>query len=168
MSTRTPWTIHDSPLGPLTLLGGPRGLTALRFEGDGERLDTRDREPAAFAEASRQLEEYFAGHSARFELALDLGGTPFGRRVWQALQAIPHGTTTTYSALAASLGRPEAVRAVAGAVARTPVPIVVPCHRVLGSGGALTGYVGGLECKQALLDLERGRLNITLRETGLG
>lgn len=134
---------------------GPAGLSALRFPGDGEQLDDGEREPARFAGAVRQLDEYFAGRRERFELALDLGGTPFQRGVWDALLAIPSGSTTTYTELARSVGRPAAVRAVAAAFGRTPVPIVVPCHRVLGSDGSLTGYRGGLERKQALLDLER-------------
>jgi methylated-DNA-[protein]-cysteine S-methyltransferase len=149
------WTIYDSPLGPLTLQGGPAGLTALRFPGHGEPLDDGDRDRAPFADAARQLDEYFAGRRERFELALDLGGTPFQREVWDRLSAIPNATTTTYAALARALGRPAAVRAVGAAVGRTPVPIVVPCHRVVASDGALTGYVGGLERKRALLDLER-------------
>ncbi len=148
-------TIYESPLGPLTLVGGPAGLSALRFPGDGEPLAAAARAPAPLADAVRQLDAYFARGLARFDLELDLGGTPFQRSVWDALQAIPRGSTTTYGALARELGRPAAVRAVAAAVGRTPVPIVVPCHRVLGSDGSLTGYRGGLERKQALLELER-------------
>jgi methylated-DNA-[protein]-cysteine S-methyltransferase len=149
------WTVYESPLGPLTLLGGPRGLTALRFPGRGDALDEAAHDPAAFAEPLRQLEEYLAGRRRRFHLALDLGGTPFQRAVWARLLAIPYGATTTYGALAAAMGRPDRVRAVGAAVGRTPVPIVVPCHRVLGADGSLTGYGGGLHRKQALLDLER-------------
>lgn len=149
------WTIYDSPLGPLTLVAGPAGLTALHFADHAERLDDGDRGTAPFADALSQLDEYFAGRRERFDLELDLGGTPFQREVWDALRRIPSGSTTTYAALAAALGRPAAVRAVGAAVGRTPVPIVVPCHRVLGSDGTLTGYRGGMERKQALLDLER-------------
>ncbi len=151
----TTWTIYDSPLGPLTLVGGRAGLTALHFPGHDARLDADDRSDAPFAGALRQLHEYFAGRRERFDLALDLGGTPFQRQVWNALRQIPSGSTTTYAALARALGRPAAVRAVGAAVGRTPVPVVVPCHRVLGSDGSLTGYLGGLERKRALLDLER-------------
>ena len=149
------WTIYESPLGSLTLRGGPGRLTALQFPGPGDHLDEHLHRPAAFAEPIRQLEEYFAGRRQRFELALDLHGTPFQQRVWQRLLAIPYGTTISYTALAGAIGRPDRVRAAAGAVARTPVPIIVPCHRVLGLDGSLTGYGGGLERKQALLDLER-------------
>jgi methylated-DNA-[protein]-cysteine S-methyltransferase len=153
------WTTYESPLGPLTLRGGPRGLAALDYPGaGGPRLGEDDRAPAPFAGAARQLDEYFAGRRRAFDLALDLSGTPFQRAVWAQLLAIPYGTTTTYAVLARAVGRPAGVRAVAAAVGRTPVPIVVPCHRVLARGGALTGYRGGLERKQALLDLERRRI----------
>jgi methylated-DNA-[protein]-cysteine S-methyltransferase len=157
------WTIHDSPLGPLTLRGGPRGLTALHFPGRGGPRSEDERSPTLFAAAVRQLEEYFAAERREFDLALDLGGTAFQRSVWAQVAAVPYGATTTYAALARALGRPAAVRAVAAAVGRTPVPIVVPCHRVLASDGALTGYLGGLERKQALLDLER---TAAARQTG--
>jgi methylated-DNA-[protein]-cysteine S-methyltransferase len=155
MTTTSHWTIYESPLGPLTLVGGAAGLSALRFPGEGEPLGEDEHESAPLADAVNQLDEYFAGRRGRFELALDLSGTPFQREVWHALLRIPSGSTTTYRALASAVGRPGAVRAVGAAVGRTPVPIVVPCHRVLGSDGSLTGYRGGLERKQALLDLER-------------
>jgi methylated-DNA-[protein]-cysteine S-methyltransferase len=152
---RAVWTTYESPLGPLTLRGGARGLTALAFPGRGEPRIEGDHDPASFADATRQLDEYFGGHRRRFELELDLHGTPFQRAVWDRLLQIPYGTTISYAALAASIGRPDRVRAAGGAVGRTPVPIVVPCHRVIGSDGALTGYGGGLRRKAALLDLER-------------
>jgi methylated-DNA-[protein]-cysteine S-methyltransferase len=155
MSTTNRWTIYESPLGPLTLVGGPAGLRALDFPGHAGRLDEDDRDPAPFAVAVRQLDEYFAGRREGFGLKLDLGGTPFQRSVWDELQHIPCGATTSYGALARAVGRPDAVRAVGAAVGRTPVPIIVPCHRALASNGALTGYRGGLQRKQALLDLER-------------
>lgn len=155
MSAPILWTIYESPLGPLTLRSGSRGLTALRFPGDGLPPDEEDRAPAAFAESVWQLEEYFTGRRQRFDLALDLGGTPFRRAVWERLLAIPYGATISYTALARALGRPGGVRAVAAAVGRTPVPLIVPCHRVVASDGALTGYLGGLQRKQALLALER-------------
>jgi methylated-DNA-[protein]-cysteine S-methyltransferase len=155
MNPHTAWTTYESPLGPLTLRGGARGLAALHFPGQSPPLDEGDRDPAALAETLRQLGEYFAGRRQGFELALDLGGTPFQRSVWERLQAIPYGTTISYTALARDLGRPDRVRAAGAAVGRTPVPIVVPCHRVVAIDGALTGYRGGLQRKQALLDLER-------------
>jgi methylated-DNA-[protein]-cysteine S-methyltransferase len=158
MTPITARDIHETPLGPLTLHAGPRGLTGLSFPGRADRalaLDEGARDPATLAGAAAQLDEYFGGRRDSFDLPLDLAGTPFQRRVWEALLAIPYGTTVTYTELARAVGRPDVVRAVAAAVGRTPVPIVVPCHRVLGAGGALTGYGGGLQRKQALLDLER-------------
>lgn len=145
-----------SPLGPLIATASRRGLTRLRFA---------DREPAAAGTAplppalhdalTAQLDAYFAGELLAFDLPLDLGGTPFQRAVWDALLAIPAGETATYAELARAVGRPAAVRAVGAAVGRTPVAIVVPCHRAVGSDGSLTGYAGGLERKRALLALER-------------
>jgi methylated-DNA-[protein]-cysteine S-methyltransferase len=154
MTNTTAWDIFETPIGPLTLRAGPRGLTGLSFPGRGGPLDDADRDPALLAGAARQLDEYFAARRTAFDLPLDLAGTPFQRRVWAALREIPYGRTVTYTELALTVGRPDVVRAVAAAVGRTPVPIVVPCHRVLGAGGALTGYGGGLARKQALLDLE--------------
>lgn len=149
------WDVVPSPLGELTLLAGPRGLAGLRFPGGGPALDAADRDEAALAPAAAQLREHLAGERTAFGLDLHLPGTPLQRAVWDRLQEIPYGATTTYAWLARELGRPSAVRAVAAAVGRTPVPIVVPCHRVVGSDGSLTGYVGGIERKRALLDLER-------------
>ena len=149
------WTIYESPIGPLTLRAAPRGLTALTFPGRGDPLDEAAREPVALARAVAQLDEYFSGRRRGFELALDLRGTDFQRSVWERLLEIPCGTTVSYLQIARSLGRPDRARAVGAAVGRTPVPIIVPCHRVVGSDGALTGYGGGLHRKRALLDLER-------------
>ena len=152
------WDVHETPLGPLTLHVGPRGLTGLSFPGRAGRLDEAMRDPAALAPAARQLDEYFAAERTAFDLDLDLRGTPFQRRVWAALREIPYGTTVTYTELAEAVGRPDVVRAVAAAVGRTPVPIVVPCHRVVGANGALTGYAGGLDVKRHLLRLEGATL----------
>jgi methylated-DNA-[protein]-cysteine S-methyltransferase len=148
------WTVYESPLGPLTLVGDDDGLRSLSFPGRSRALDEADRDSAPFAEAIAQLEEYFAGERRRFELSLRLEGSAFQQRVWAALQAIPFGTTRSYGALADEIARPDRVRAVGAAVGRTPVPIIVPCHRVIGADGSLTGYGGGLQRKQALLDLE--------------
>lgn len=156
MSAAEWWVIHESPLGPLTLHGAPRGLTALCFPDGGDPPEEDDHAPGPLAEAQRQLEEYFAGDRQRFDLPLDLGGTPLQRAVWERVRAIPYASTISYSALARELGRPDHVRAVAAAVGRTPVPIIVPCHRVVAADGALTGYIGGLARKQELIDLERG------------
>jgi methylated-DNA-[protein]-cysteine S-methyltransferase len=149
------WDVYESPLGPLTLERRAAGLTGLRFPGRGKPLDERARDPDALAPAVRQLEEFFGGGRQAFELPLALSGTPFQLRVWKQLLRIPYGTTISYTELAHRAGRPDIVRAVAGAVGRTPVPIIVPCHRVVGADGALTGYGGGLHRKHALLELER-------------
>jgi methylated-DNA-[protein]-cysteine S-methyltransferase len=103
----------------------------------------------------QQLQAYFAGQRKDFDLPLDLRrGTPFQQAAWQALRALPYGATTSYGALSAAIGRPRAMRAVGAAIGRNPVSIIVPCHRVIGANGALTGYAGGLPRKQALLQLE--------------
>lgn len=149
------WTICESPIGPLTLRRGPFGITALHFPGRAGGLRADDRRPAVFAGDVLQLEQYFAGERRRFELALDLAGTPFQRRVWQALLRIPYGATVSYTRMAERAGHADRVREVAAAIARTPVPIVIPCHRVVASDGRLLGDLGGLERKRALLDLER-------------
>lgn len=150
---------YASPLGPMLLAATPQGLAGVWFEGQrhGPRdVDwPEDASHPVLQEAARQLTDYFAGTRTHFELPLDLShGTAFQQDVWQALLAIPAGATTSYGALSRQLGRPQAARAVGAAVGRNPVSIVVPCHRVKGSGGALTGYAGGLERKSALLRLE--------------
>lgn len=149
-----PWAIYESPLGRLTLLGGSSGLTRLRFPSAEHTLARCAHRPDAFPAAVEQLEDYFAGALRGFELELELRGTSFQRRVWTELQQIPYGTTTSYSALARAVGQPDHVRDVAAAIGQTPVPIVIPCHRVVAADGALTGYGGGLERKRALLELE--------------
>jgi methylated-DNA-[protein]-cysteine S-methyltransferase len=105
----------------------------------------------------KQLDEYFDGRRRRFDLVLDLAGTPFQQRVWSALRAIPYGTTRSYTEVGQAIDRPDRVRAVGAAVGRTPIPIIVPCHRVVGADGSLTGYGGGLHRKRALLDHEAGQ-----------
>ena len=159
---RTPgsWTTYESPIGRLTLRGGPDALTAIDFPGRTGGLGEAAREPGAFAEAVRQLDEYFDGRRREFELPLALDGTPFERAVWRRLRTIPYGSTISYGQLARDIGQPEEFRAVGAAVGRTPTPIVVPCHRVIGSDGSLTGYGGGLDRKRALLDLEAGQLSL--------
>jgi methylated-DNA-[protein]-cysteine S-methyltransferase len=153
------WTTYESPFGPLTLIGDAGGLRRVCFPGRAPRLDEADRHSEAFADAAEQLEQYFAGDRHSFDLPLGLDGTPFQRRVWRALQRLPYGQTTTYGALARELGAsagtaaPEA-QLVGWAIARTPTPIVVPCHRVIAADGSLTGYLGGLHRKQALLEFE--------------
>jgi methylated-DNA-[protein]-cysteine S-methyltransferase len=150
----TTWTIYESPVGALTLVSGPRGLTRLYFPGHAGPMDEASHDPDSLADAMAQLEEYFAGRRRRFELDLDLLGTPFQQSVWAQLAAIPHGETRAYGDLARAMWRPGRARAVGAAVGRTPVPIIVPCHRAVGANGALTGYLGGLALKRTLLDLE--------------
>jgi methylated-DNA-[protein]-cysteine S-methyltransferase len=148
------WATYESPLGPLTLVEREGGLRRLHFPGRGGRLSEDLRRPRAFADVLEQLGEYFAGERRAFDLPLDLVGSPFQRQVWEQLQAIPYGTTISYKELAQRVGRPDDAREVGAAVGRTPLPIIVPCHRVVASNGDLTGYLGGLQRKQALLDLE--------------
>jgi methylated-DNA-[protein]-cysteine S-methyltransferase len=140
-----------TPIGTLWLSRDEHGLSRVDFDGP---EGARSADPL-LAEAEAQLRDYFAGERQRFELPLSPRGTDFQRRVWAAVAAIPYGQTTTYSALAAAVGRPSARRAVGAANGRNPLPVIVPCHRVLGAAGALTGYGGGLDRKRALLDLER-------------
>jgi methylated-DNA-[protein]-cysteine S-methyltransferase len=155
IDTNLPWHVLDTPIGPLTLVAGRHGLAQLRFPGQGGPLAAADRDPGALAGPAGQLEEYFAGERQAFEIDVELHGTEFQLSVWNALRELPFGTTVSYKALAERLGRADRVRAVGAAVGRTPVPIVVPCHRVVGSDGSLTGYGGGLDRKRALLDLEQ-------------
>ncbi|MGB4360450.1 MAG: methylated-DNA--[protein]-cysteine S-methyltransferase [Rhodoferax sp.] len=149
----------DSPLGLIRVAASPQGVCGVWFEGQRHQPDasawpTLPDHPL-LQQATVQLTQYFAGQRRQFDLPLDLSaGTPFQQTVWQALQSLPFGTSCSYGALSAQLGRPSAVRAVSSAVGRNPVSIVVPCHRVLGANGALTGYAGGLDRKAALLKLE--------------
>lgn len=150
----------DTVLGGVTLASSPRGLRGLWFDGQKHFPELPARPPVSrnplLDEVARQLREYLAGQRHAFGITLDLShGTAFQQSVWRALLTLPFGVTTSYGALAVSLGRPAAVRAVAAAVGRNPISVIVPCHRVLGSDGSLTGYAGGLERKRALLDLER-------------
>jgi len=139
-----------TPIGTLWLARDRDGLSSVAFTGPSGASSA----DALLLDAAAQLQAYFAGERERFDLPLSAHGTGFQRRVWAAVSAIPFGTTTTYSALAAALGAPAACRAVGAANGRNPLPIVVPCHRVVGASGALTGYGGGLERKRALLELE--------------
>lgn len=158
--TITRWTTVDSPIGPLLLTASDKGLTGVYMEvhrhGPGDVQPGWQRDDAAFAEVRRQLDEYFAGERTEFELPLDPAGTPFQLIVWEALRTIPYGDVRSYGEIAAQIGRPGAARAVGLANGRNPLSVVVPCHRVIGASGALTGYGGGLERKQHLLQLEAG------------
>ena len=150
---------YSSPLGPMTLAASDLGLAGAWFQGQ-KHMPATDRWPLqpqhpVLQQARAQLADYFAQQRRVFDLPLDLqGGTAFQRAVWQALLAIPAGATTSYGAVAQRIGKSAAVRAVGAAVGRNPISIIVPCHRVLGASGALTGYAGGLERKTMLLQLE--------------
>lgn len=151
-------TTIDSPVGDLLLVGDGRALHGLYMTEAPRPMPVRPewrRDDAAFATARRQLGEYFAGERTAFDLSLTLNGTPFQRSVWDALREIPYGRTMSYGELARRIGRPSAVRAVGLANGRNPVSVVVPCHRVIGADGSLTGYGGGVERKRFLLALER-------------
>ncbi|HEY3087987.1 MAG TPA: methylated-DNA--[protein]-cysteine S-methyltransferase [Jatrophihabitantaceae bacterium] len=151
-------TVIASPVGSLRLQADDGGLTGIWFVGNGEpERGDLDSDPVLRA-AAEQLAEYFAGRRTGFELPLAATGTPFQRAVWDALQEIPYGRTWSYADVALHIGNPRAVRAVGAANGRNPLPIVVPCHRVVGANGTLTGYGGGLENKRILLDLESGAL----------
>jgi len=150
-----------SPLGEILLVADARG-TALRglylagqkyFPPDARQWDEAPGLPV-FRQALGELREYFAGVRTRFDVPLAPVGTPFQRRVWSAIAEVPFGETITYAELARHCGRPSAVRAAGAATGRNPITVIVPCHRIIGSGGALTGYAGGLERKRALLELE--------------
>jgi methylated-DNA-[protein]-cysteine S-methyltransferase len=149
----------ESPLGSMLLAATDRGLAGVWFVGQRHGPDAsgwpEEPQHPVLQQAMAQLRAYFAGERTSFDLPLDLqAGTPFQQDVWAALLAIPRGGTTSYAELARRLGRPQAARAIGAAVGRNPVSVVVPCHRVLGTGGGLTGYAGGLERKTALLELE--------------
>ncbi|CAM5697593.1 Methylated-DNA--protein-cysteine methyltransferase OS=Streptomyces alboniger OX=132473 GN=CP975_29870 PE=3 SV=1 [Streptomyces alboniger] len=159
MSATKQHTVIDSPYGPLTLVGDDGVLCGLymtdqRHRPAEETFGTRAQAP--FAAAEEELEAYFTGELKEFTLELDLHGTPFQRSVWNHLRKIPYGETRTYGELADALGNPSASRAVGLANGRNPVGIIVPCHRVVGANGGLTGYGGGLDRKQRLLDFESG------------
>jgi len=149
-----------SPIGPLTLVAEDGSLIGLYLDSPKHRPGTDllgeagDPREQPFAAAAEQLEEYFAGQRAEFDLPLAPAGTQFQRRVWAGLQAIPYGQTWSYGELASKIGQPTAVRAVGLANGRNPIAMVIPCHRVIGSDGSLTGYGGGLDRKRFLLDLE--------------
>jgi methylated-DNA-[protein]-cysteine S-methyltransferase len=158
------FTVMPTPIGDLTLTGDGRALTGVYMERHRhappvDPAAKRDRAP--LADACRQLEEFFAGERTTFDLELNAAGSPFQRTVWDALTRIPYGETTSYGELARTIGHPDAPRAVGLANGRNPISIVVPCHRVIGASGKLTGYGGGLDRKRFLLDLEAGAQRLT-------
>jgi methylated-DNA-[protein]-cysteine S-methyltransferase len=153
----------ESPVGPLLLVGDDVGLHELWFvEGRRPRQPNPawKKNAAPFAAAVRQLHEYFAGRREDFDLPLVLDGTDFQLRVWRKLRTIPYGQTISYLQLAEKIGNPKAVRAVGLANGSNPIPIIIPCHRVIGSDGSLTGFGGGLPTKQKLLALESRQLRL--------
>jgi len=147
--------VMDSPVGPLQLIASEGALTEIRFldEADPAARESAG-DPGILAEAHRQLAAYFRGELQRFDLPLAPAGTAFQKSVWGALAEIPWGETRSYGELARAIGRPTAARAVGAANGANPLPIVLPCHRVIGARGTLTGYAGGLERKRRLLALE--------------
>lgn len=150
-------SFHESPLGTLTLVAEGGALTGVYFSDHARRplkVALGERDDAAFAAVKRQLDEYFAGMRRSFELPLAPAGDAFQRRVWNELVRIPYGQTRSYGAIAESLGDKRLARAVGSANGRNPLAIIVPCHRVIGSDGSLTGYAGGLERKRELLSRE--------------
>jgi methylated-DNA-[protein]-cysteine S-methyltransferase len=154
------YKVMESPIGQLKLVASNNGLVAILWEKDSPRrvrlseLVANDLHPV-LVETERQLGEYFAGKRKTFSIALDMRGTRFQKDVWEALLAIPFGETRSYGQLAKQLGNPRATRAVGAANGRNPVSIIVPCHRVIGSSGKLTGFAGGLDRKAHLLGLEK-------------
>jgi methylated-DNA-[protein]-cysteine S-methyltransferase len=149
-------TQFSSTVGSLTLEGDDRVLTRVGF---GEAT-TPQGDAEAVSAAAIQLEQYFAGERTEFELDVEPDGTAFERRVWDAVRAIPYGQTASYAEIARRIGRPGACRAVGRANGRNPLAVIVPCHRVVGSDGSLTGYAGGIAMKRALLDLEQGQRRV--------
>ena len=145
-------------IGTLTLVGDEAGLRHIDFEEERSPITIRDqwkKKPDFFAPVKRQLRAYFKRELEQFDIPLAPVGTPFQLKVWQALRTIPYGELVSYKTIAEAIGNPKAVRAVGGANGKNPLPIIVPCHRVIGSDGSLTGFGGGLETKKRLIDLER-------------
>jgi methylated-DNA-[protein]-cysteine S-methyltransferase len=156
------YKMMDSPVGRLTLVATDDGLAAILWENDSPRrvrlnLAAEDDRHPLLVETEHQLQEYFAGRRQEFTVPLDPAGTAFQRQVWNALLTIPFGETRSYGQIARQIGKPSAVRAVGAANGRNPVSIITPCHRVIGSGGKLTGFAGGLDVKARLLALEGGQ-----------
>jgi methylated-DNA-[protein]-cysteine S-methyltransferase len=150
------YAIMPSPVGELLLTGSPDGMTGVYLPGEGLKPDPSwELDPPRFADCVKQLDEYFAGDRDEFSLPLAAPGTPFQQEVWKELAGVRYGTTITYTELAERVGRPSSIRAVGGANGRNPICIIVPCHRVVGVNGSLTGYSAGVDSKRWLLDFER-------------
>jgi len=161
------YTTIDSPIGPLLLAASDDGLRTIEFDAARHPVkreaDWIDGDHPLLQRARQQLGEYFAGKRRSFDLPLDPRGTEFQRMTWQALTTIPYGETISYAELASRVQRPKAMRAVGSANGRNPLPIVVPCHRVIGADGSLTGFGGGLPTKQFLLELEGALPRLAIR-----
>ncbi|HEY7948112.1 MAG TPA: methylated-DNA--[protein]-cysteine S-methyltransferase [Acidimicrobiales bacterium] len=162
LGTRDEWTVMSTPVGEMMVIGDDDVLHYLHLPDSFEPKafdDTRRGRPSAVRAAVEQIDAYFRGELLAFSLPLDPAGTEFQRRVWLALADIAYGATESYGELAVRVGNPKACRAVGMANGRNPIPLVLPCHRVIGANGSLTGYGGGLELKQRLLDHERAVRN---------
>ncbi len=164
-SSQVYWSYMDSPIGNLLLAGDARALHYLGFP---EGSMAREPEPgwlrrnSVFEPAKRQLDAYFQGRLTAFDLPLAPRGSDFQQAVWQAMLAIPYGETRSYSELAAAVGSPSASRAVGSAAGRNPIPVIIPCHRIIGSDGAMVGFGGGIKTKKYLLALEQSHLPFSL------
>ncbi|MBO0857159.1 MAG: methylated-DNA--[protein]-cysteine S-methyltransferase [Chloracidobacterium sp.] len=158
MNSRIFYTILDSPVGPLILTSNGDAITELfmkeKYIGEPKPIGDWSRDDGLFLEAAVQLRAYFAGELIEFDLPLATGGGPFQRRVWAELRTIPYGSTVSYGEIARRVGAPKASRAVGAANGDNPISIIIPCHRVIGSNGKLTGYGGGIERKKFLLEFE--------------
>jgi len=157
------YTSYESPVGPLLLAGDSDALRLVSFESSKHAAPPQadwKQDKAPFAEVIRQLQAYFCGELRKFDVPLALEGTEFQLNVWNALRGIPYGETISYLQLAERIGKPKAVRAVGLANGSNPIPIIVPCHRVIGSDGSLTGFGGGLSTKKMLLELESKQLSL--------
>lgn len=157
------YTTLESPVGPLLLAGDAEALRLVSFESSKHAARPQGdwrQDKAPFAEVTRQLQAYFCGELREFDVPLALEGTDFQRRVWNVLRGIPYGETISYLQLAERIGNPKAVRAVGLANRSNPIPIIVPCHRVIGSDGSLTGFGGGISTKKKLLELESRQLSL--------
>ncbi len=150
-------TIYDSPIGPLTLASNGEALIQVEFEGGKYPLPQYELgSDNILDQTRRELDQYFAGKLRAFKVKVAPQGTEFQRKVWAALQTIPYGATKSYAQQAKLIGAPKATRAVGAANGRNPIPVIIPCHRVIGANGSLTGFGGGMERKQILLELEQG------------
>ncbi len=160
----TCYRMIESPIGPLTLAGDGDVLTNLRMVDQTYEPDRADwtRDDSSFQDAVDQLAAYFAGDLREFDLNIEMAGTEFQRKVWNALRTIPYGETRSYGEIAEQIGSPNAFRAVGLANGHNPIAVIVPCHRVIGANGSLTGFGGGLERKSTLLELEKETASLTL------